>query len=117
MKSNQTFESNDTWTLVYSPKSDVLEELLLKVVDSLELHDVEGVETPELVEKVMIERGLLCGIIFNHEAVNFFLFQFLGKIFFIMRKYLCFFRICLNYHRIWISFCVFRVNRVLFPIR
>lgn len=80
MKSNQTFESNDTWTLVYSPKSDVLEELLFKVVESLELYGFEGVETPELVETVMIERGLLCGIVFNHEAVNFFLSNFLENI-------------------------------------
>lgn len=57
------------WKIVYSPKNEALDELMMNVTDSLDLEGFEGVKTPEEVETVMIERELLCGIVFEHIQV------------------------------------------------
>lgn len=60
--------------LVFSPKNNVLTEFLTNVSDSLSLEPPEGVESPEEVEKVMIERYLLCGVLFddyNSSVIHF----------------------------------------------
>ena len=55
------------WRLVYWPKNAVLDALLTNVSETLELDEPpEGVETPEEVESVMMERFLLCGVLFDN---------------------------------------------------
>lgn len=56
------------WRLVYWPKNDVLDALLTNVSETLALEPPEGVEMPEEVETVMMERFLLCGVLFDNYA-------------------------------------------------
>lgn len=58
------------WKLVYYPKNDILEQFLSEVVELLRLDGIEGVNSTEDVEKVMIERELFCGVVFEHFAVS-----------------------------------------------
>ncbi|XP_055297532.1 phospholipid-transporting ATPase ABCA3-like isoform X2 [Sitodiplosis mosellana] len=56
------------WKLVYYPKNKILERFLSEVVKLLKLDGIEGVNSSEEVEKVMIEREFLAGVVFNHSA-------------------------------------------------
>ncbi|XP_031627171.1 ATP-binding cassette sub-family A member 3-like, partial [Contarinia nasturtii] len=56
------------WQLVYYPKNDILEKLLNQVSQNLELDGVVGVKRSNLVERMMIGREMLAGVIFNHPA-------------------------------------------------
>lgn len=54
------------WRLVYAPKNDLLTQFVTDVSNSLVLDEPEAVETPEELQTMMMERLLLCGIIFNN---------------------------------------------------
>lgn len=57
--------------LVYSPKNVVLENVLEYAAEYLGLAGVYGVNSPEEVERLMIEREFLAGVVFNHLSVNY----------------------------------------------
>lgn len=58
--------------LVFSPNNPVLEKLLKDITDKLNLDGVHGVSSSEEVERLMIEREFLAGVVFNHSAVKQF---------------------------------------------
>lgn len=60
--------------MVYYPKSDVLETLLNSVVASVGLEGLESVENVTDIEKIVRDRKLIAGIVFDHSAVIPFLF-------------------------------------------
>lgn len=61
--------------LVFSPNNPVLEKLLKDITERLHLDGVHGVSSSEEVERLMIEREFLAGIVFHHPAVKYLLFN------------------------------------------
>lgn len=58
------------WKLVYSPKNPELELLLSKTAELMFLEGVLGVKNSSEVERVMIKRDYLAGVVFDHEEVQ-----------------------------------------------
>lgn len=56
----------DEWKLVYTPKNDVLENLLESTIKLLGLSGTVAVNSSRELEEVMIERKLIAGIDFQH---------------------------------------------------
>lgn len=57
--------------MAYSPKNEVLGKFLMEAARSLGLEAVVGVDTPEELEAIMVNRQLVAGVQFEHPSVSF----------------------------------------------
>lgn len=65
--------------LVFSPDNPVFEKLLKDIAVKLDLDGVHGVSSSVEVERLMIEREFLAGVVFNHPAVTLHIYYFIDK--------------------------------------
>lgn len=60
----------EEWRLVYSPKCVLFERLTNSAARALGLVGVVGVDDPDGIRRVMLDRELVAGIEFKHPAVR-----------------------------------------------